>query len=294
MKKKTFIFLIVMMIIFSATSCGNNNSDEEETSFTEALPHTDDILFSDTKDIIIDKEQLTPSEEDETWYSSDKKASMCDEEFSISYKFDSSNRIYYIIYSYVNANLDSNETAILLNKIRDFFDKRYGEHLYTLSWHINNSTNIDYKINMELSTDETAITITVENKSPDLNGDNSEIFDKERTEEEEAALEKECQESLIIYADMISEIQADIPEITVKYVVNTDTGGKEMCIYMPLLDSKDSTTYKMAELTTTKETLLNDNGITGITIFVQHNDKVEGIVMFENQNGRFEPVVNTL
>lgn len=112
--------------------------------------------------------------------------------------------------------------------------------------------------------------------------------------EEEARKEKERQESLVVYADMISEIQTDFPEITVNYIIGTDDGGKDMSINMPLLDSKDATTYKMAELVTTKETLLNNNGITGITIFVDNNEETAGIVIFENENGSYEPTVNTL
>lgn len=112
--------------------------------------------------------------------------------------------------------------------------------------------------------------------------------------EEEARKEKERQESLVVYADMISEIQTDFPEFTVNYIIGTDDGGKDMSINMPLLDSKDATTYKMAELVTTKETLLNNNGITGITIFVDNNEETAGIVIFENESGSYEPAVNTL
>ena len=112
--------------------------------------------------------------------------------------------------------------------------------------------------------------------------------------EEEARKEQERQESLVVYADMISEIQTDFPEFTVNYIIGTDDGGKDMSINMPLLDSKDATTYKMAELVTTKETLLNNNGITGITIFVDNNEETAGIVMFSNEGGSYEPTVNTL
>lgn len=116
----------------------------------------------------------------------------------------------------------------------------------------------------------------------------------EKTPEEEAALEKEREESLTVYADMINEIQTDFPEITVNYIVGTDDGGKDMSIDIPLLESKDATTYELAELTVIKETLMNNNGITGISVFVMNNDECEGIIIFENQAGRFEPTVNTL
>lgn len=112
--------------------------------------------------------------------------------------------------------------------------------------------------------------------------------------EEEARKEKERQESLVVYADMINEIQTDFPEFTVNYIIGTDDGGKDMSINMPLLDSEDATTYKMAELVTTKETLLNNNGITDITIFVDNNKETAGIVMFSNEGGSYEPTVNTL
>lgn len=114
------------------------------------------------------------------------------------------------------------------------------------------------------------------------------------TPEEEAELEKERDESLTVYADMINEIQTDIPELVVEYVSDTKDGGKDITIHMELLESKDATTRKMAELATTKETLLNDNGITEIMIFIDHNGENVGIVMFANENGRYEPTVNTL
>lgn len=112
--------------------------------------------------------------------------------------------------------------------------------------------------------------------------------------EEEARKEQERQESLVVYADLINEIQTDYPEFTVNYIIGTDDGGKDMSIDMPLLDSKNATTYKMAELVTTKETLLNNNGITGITIFVKNNEETAGVVMFANEGGSYEPTVNTL
>lgn len=127
----------------------------------------------------------------------------------------------------------------------------------------------------------------------ELNDTEGEETDK-TTPEEEEALEKEKQESLTVYADMINEIQTDFPEITVNYVVGTDDGGKDMSIDITLLESKDATTYKLAELTVTKETLMNNNGITGISVFVMNNDECAGIILFENQAGRFEPTVNTL
>lgn len=123
---------------------------------------------------------------------------------------------------------------------------------------------------------------------------NTEESDINEPDPEEAQKEKERQESLVVYADMINEIQTDLPEFTVNYIIGTDDGGKDMSVNMPLLDSKDATTYKMAELVTTKETLLNNNGITGITIFVDNNEESAGIVIFENQNGSYEPTVNTL
>ena len=50
----------------------------------------------------------------------------------------------------------------------------------------------------------------------------------------------------------------------------------------------------MAELVTTKETLLNDNGITDISVFVMNGEDCQGIVVFSNENGSYEPTVNTL
>ena len=93
---------------------------------------------------------------------------------------------------------------------------------------------------------------------------------------------------------MISNIQNDIPELSVEYIIDKKDGGKEMSIHMEMLESKDATINKMAILTTTKETLLNENEITSITVFVEHNGESAGIVMFDNENGSYEPTVNTL
>ena len=142
------------------------------------------------------------------------------------------------------------------------------------------------------SDDTIAVSDSENNSEDDSSDENTEST--EPTEEEKAKLEKERQESLTIYADMINEIQTDIPELTVSYIVGTNDGGKDMTIHMPLLESKDATTYKMAELTTTKETLLNNNGITDITIYVENNGESAGIVMFSNEGGSYEPIVNTL
>ena len=114
------------------------------------------------------------------------------------------------------------------------------------------------------------------------------------TPEEEEKMEKERQESLIIYADMINEIQTAIPDMRVNYIISNDDGGKDMSVDMTLLNSKDATYQKMAELMVTKETLMNNNGITDISIYVMNNDECVGIVIFTNHNGSYDPVVNTL
>lgn len=140
--------------------------------------------------------------------------------------------------------------------------------------------------------DDSAVDETVAQEGESEEADDTEI--SEKTPEEEAALEKEQQESLITYAEMIEEIQNDIPELTVNYVVSGDDGRDTMSISMPLLESKDATYYKMAELTATKETLMNNNGIDDITIFVYNGEENVGIVMFANEDGEFKPTVNTL
>ena len=131
-----------------------------------------------------------------------------------------------------------------------------------------------------------------EDEAQDNNSDTS-----EKSPEEEAALEKERQESLTVYADMISEIQQDFPELKVNYIVTTSDGGKSMSINLDLQESKDATYTIASELTVTKESLLNLNGITDLNIMVknpQDPEETVGILMFENKHGTFNPVVNTL
>ena len=160
--------------------------------------------------------------------------------------------------------------------------------LFAMACGHSQNTSSDDSANVQENDSELDSTATSETES----AEEGEI--NEPDPEEEARKEEEREESLVVYADMINEIQTDLPEFTVNYIIGTDDGGKDMSINMPLLDSKHATTYKMAELMATKETLLNNNGITGITIFVDNNGETAGIVMFENQSGSYEPTVNTL
>ena len=108
-------------------------------------------------------------------------------------------------------------------------------------------------------------------------------------------IEAEDAASLITYADMISEIETDIPELKVRGVVlNSDETGMVLKLILELQESKDATYYVLAELTALKETLMNNNGITSINAIVYNQGEIAGIILFENQNGRFEPTVNTL
>lgn len=115
-----------------------------------------------------------------------------------------------------------------------------------------------------------------------------------RTPEEEADFEKEREESLIEYSDMIEEIQADLPEMQINGVNSEDDGTKTLSIRMDLLESKDATLYKIAELTTNKETLMNNNEITDIIISVYNQGEISGMVIFHNDYGEYNPTVNTL
>lgn len=140
----------------------------------------------------------------------------------------------------------------------------------------------------EEKTDSEAVTqYSYESSEPEQNDDGL-------SAEKEEELLKRQEESKTIYADLISNIQNDIPELSVEYIIDKKDGGKEKSIHMEMLESKDATINKMAILTTTKETLLNENEITSITVFVEHNGESAGIVMFDNENGSYEPTVNTL
>ena len=135
----------------------------------------------------------------------------------------------------------------------------------------------------------------VQQKSEEVDSDTDK--ENEMSPEEEAALIKEQEESLTVYADMISEIQQDIPELKVNYIVNNSTGGKDLSIDMNMQESKDATYYIAAKLTSIKETLLNLNEITDIIIMVrnpQNQEDCPGVLMFKNESGIFNPVVNTL
>ncbi len=128
---------------------------------------------------------------------------------------------------------------------------------------------------------------------PDTNAENSEE-ESSMTPEEEEELIKEQQESLVVYAELIAEIEEDIPQIKVQHITKQKDGGKDMTVYMDLQESKDATYRVVATLASTKETLMNNNDITDITVFVQNQGETAGILIFQNENGSFNPVVNTL
>lgn len=137
-------------------------------------------------------------------------------------------------------------------------------------------------------------------KAEQENTTDEEIGNKDDTEvnevsaEEEAALEKEHEESLTVYADMIAEIKQEFPELDIQYIVGKDNGGKDMSIHLELQESKDATYNIVSTFLVAKETLLNNNGITDISVFVNNQGKNEGILLFQNESGRFNPTVNTL
>lgn len=128
----------------------------------------------------------------------------------------------------------------------------------------------------------------------DVQEDNDADEENEMSPEEEAELLKEQEESLTIYADMISEIEQELPELDIQYIVDSDDGGRNMSIHMELQESKDATYNIISQFLVTKETLLNNNEINEITVFVYNNGENDGILMFQNEAGRYEPTVNTL
>ncbi len=109
----------------------------------------------------------------------------------------------------------------------------------------------------------------------------------------EEKLRKESEENLKLCKDMVDEIQADYPSIRVASITNDDD-GKNMSIYVQLSDNESSTLYEISEFTVKKETLMNDYNIIDITVFVEHNEEVLGLIMFENRSGVYEPIMNTL
>lgn len=128
----------------------------------------------------------------------------------------------------------------------------------------------------------------------DVQEDNDADEENEMSPEEEAELLKEQEESLTIYADMISEIEQELPELDIQYIVDSDDGGRNMSIHMELQQNKDATYNIISQFLVTKETLLNNNEINEITVFVYNNGENDGILMFQNEAGRYEPTVNTL
>lgn len=117
------------------------------------------------------------------------------------------------------------------------------------------------------------------------------------SEEEEKAkqekLQKEIQENNIVHADLIKEMKSEFANITNIYIANTDE-GKTMNITIPLEKNKDTTIYKCAEITSLKETILKNEGITDISIKINNKDEHAGFIFFALRNGRYEPTLNTL
>lgn len=85
----------------------------------------------------------------------------------------------------------------------------------------------------------------------------------------------------------------EFANITNIYIANTDE-GKTMNITIPLEKNKDTTIYKCAEITSLKETILKNEGITDISIKINNKDEHAGFIFFALRNGRYEPTLNTL
>ena len=86
-----------------------------------------------------------------------------------------------------------------------------------------------------------------------------------------------AEESKIVYAELINDIENSIPEMTVKYIKETQD-SKVMSIDMDLLSSIDVTLRKCVELTVKKETAMKNEDITKIsksTLFRENQKRKE-------------------
>lgn len=117
-----------------------------------------------------------------------------------------------------------------------------------------------------------------------------EIDEKEADKNEEES-EKKRQESLVVYADLIKEIEDEFSDIKVNYIVG-ENEKKIMSLQMEMLTNQELTLEKIERLTVKKETRLKEDKIQIIFIFVKQKDKDVGIVSISLKNGKYEKILN--
>jgi len=124
-----------------------------------------------------------------------------------------------------------------------------------------------------------------------------EIENNDQDKEDKAAeIEAEnamIEESKIKYEELINDIENSIPEMTVKYVKEKED-SRIISIDINLLSNIDDTVKKCSELAIKKETVMKNEGITTINIWVRNGEKTPGMVSFELRNGIYDLTLNTL
>lgn len=119
-----------------------------------------------------------------------------------------------------------------------------------------------------------------------------EIDEKEADRNEEES-EKKRQESLVVYTDLIKEIENEFSDIKVNYIVG-ENEKKTMSLQMQMLTSQELTLEEIERFTVKKETRLKDEKIQIIFIFVKDKDKDKdvGTVSISLRNGKYEKILN--
>lgn len=117
----------------------------------------------------------------------------------------------------------------------------------------------------------------------------------QNAEKEQIELEKEKKESRIKYSKLINEIENKIPELKVEYISGSEkNNSKLLSISTNLLENIDSTYHVCAELVVKEETNMKNEGITDILITVYNNNKIQGLISFKLENGRYNADYNTV
>ena len=112
--------------------------------------------------------------------------------------------------------------------------------------------------------------------------------------EEEIEADREKQESLVTYADLIASINELLPEMEISGITDSEDGQRNIWINIELQESIDATLFMYSMLCVKKETEMKNAGITDITVFVYNQGESVGILMSKLEDGKYVPVLNTL
>jgi uncharacterized membrane protein YdfJ with MMPL/SSD domain len=133
------------------------------------------------------------------------------------------------------------------------------------------------------STQNTAIEYNKENELDDTLTNENDIDKSARNKKNM----EECK-------DLIDKIETNYQSVKVNSIYGEST-DRTLSININLLDNLDSTEYECAKIAQQEETSMKEKGITSINVNVYNaTNELQGMIIFNLEDGRYEPAVNTL